>query len=228
VLPAFATARVDEELKRHDDPSGLRVQRTVDERPIGERVHDSRDVVFHVFFVIRQGIAPTADLTTLNLEGDRGTEALVTDAFFDDAGLISPGEGRWLAYNSNESGQLEIYVRPFPNVNAGHWQVSTAGGVQPLWARNGRELFYVAPTGDVMGVQVSAGPAWAASAPAKVIAANRYYHGGQGAAPTYDVSPDGRRFLMIKPRDPRAETTPTSLIIVQNWSEELKRLVPTK
>jgi serine/threonine-protein kinase len=178
--------------------------------------------------VIRQGIAPTADLTTLNLEGDRGTEPLVTDAFFDDAGLISPGEGRWLAYNSNESGQLEIYVRPFPNVNAGHWQVSTAGGVQPLWARNGRELFYIAPTGDLMGVQVIDGPGWAATAPAKIIAANRYYHGGQGAAATYDVSPDGRRFLMIKPRDPQAETTPTSLIIVQNWTEELKRLVPTK
>lgn len=178
--------------------------------------------------VIRQGLGNANDLMTLNLEGDRGTKALVTDAFDDDGGLISPGEGRWLAYNSNESGQFEIYVRPFPDVNAGRWQVSTAGGVQPLWARNGRELFYVAPTGDVMAVQVSAGPGWAATAPAKVIAANSYYHGGQGAAATYDVSPDGRRFLMIKQRDPQAETTPTSLIVVQNWTEELKRLVPTK
>jgi serine/threonine-protein kinase len=100
--------------------------------------------------------------------------------------------------------------------------------VQPLWARNGRELFYVTPTGDVMGVHVGAGPGWTTSAPAKVITANGYYYGGQGAAATYDVSPDGRRFLMIKQRDPKAETTPTSLVVVQNWLEELKRLVPTK
>jgi len=178
--------------------------------------------------VIRQGFGNTTDLMTLNLEGDRGTEALVKGAFFNDNGMISPVEGRWLAYNSNESGQFEIYVRPFPNVNAGHWQVSTSGGVQPLWARNGRELFYVTPTGDVMGVHVGAGPGWTTSAPAKVITANGYYYGGQGAAATYDVSPDGRRFLMIKQRDPQAETTPTSLVVVQNWLEELKRLVPTK
>jgi serine/threonine-protein kinase len=177
--------------------------------------------------VIRQGSGNGMDLMTLNLEGDRGTEALVKGAFSDGNGMISPVEGRWLAYNSDESGQFEIYVRPFPNVNAGHWQVSTSGGVQPLWARNGRELFYVTPTGDVMGVQVGAGPGWTTNAPAKVITANGYYFGGQGAAATYDVSPDGRRFLMIKQRDPQAETTPTSLVVVQNWLEELKRLVPT-
>jgi len=177
--------------------------------------------------VIRQGIGNTNDLIALSLEGDRGTEMLVNSAFYDGNGMISP-EGRWLAYDSDESGQLEIYVRPFPNVNAGRWQVSTSGGVQPLWARNGRELFYVTPTGDVMGVQVGEGPRWATNAPAKVIPANGYYYGGVGAAATFDVSPDGRRFLMIKQRDPQAETTPTSLIVVQNWTEELKRLVPTK
>lgn len=60
--------------------------------------------------------------------------------FNEENGEVSP-DGRWLAYQSDESGQFEIYVRPFPKVAGGRWLISTAGGVQPLWARNGQELF---------------------------------------------------------------------------------------
>ncbi|MGH8648697.1 MAG: TolB family protein, partial [Burkholderiales bacterium] len=84
------------------------------------------------------------DLFLLPIGGDRRATRLVQTMFDERNGEISP-DGRWLAYESNESGQSQIYVRPFPAVDEGRWQVSTSGGVQPLWARSGRELFYLAP-----------------------------------------------------------------------------------
>jgi len=69
---------------------------------------------------------------------------------------IAP-DGRLLAYETNESGQFQVVVRTFPDVNAGRWQVSTAGGTRPLWSRDGRELFYVPPDGGIMRVQVTQG-----------------------------------------------------------------------
>jgi Tol biopolymer transport system component len=77
----------------------------------------------------------------LPLIGDRRPKPLVQTVFIEAWGEISP-DGHWLAYQSNESGQFEIWVTPFPNVTTGKWQVSTSGGTQPLWARHGQELFY--------------------------------------------------------------------------------------
>jgi len=121
-------------------------------------------------------------------------------------------------------------VRPFPDVTSGRWQVSTGGGTRPLWARSGQELFYVAPTGALMHVEVERSPTWTAVAPVQLLD-GRYLVGTGNAFPgrTYDVSPDGRRFLMIKPGGGTDSTAaPTSLVVVQNWVEELKRLVPTR
>ena len=66
-------------------------------------------------------------------------------------------------------GSLRFQVRPFPDVNNGHWQVSTAGGIQPLWARNGEELFYLAPNGALMSVRIEPGLTWKAAAPTTVL-----------------------------------------------------------
>ena len=139
---------------------------------------------------------------------------------------MSP-DGRWLAYQANDSGRVEIYVRPFPDVSNGHWQVSTDGGTRPLWARNGEELFYLTPAGALMRVGVARGLAWAATAPTTLFE-GRY--GGQLSyvGRTYDVSPDGRRFLMIKPIGADQTAASASVVVVQHWTEELKRLVPTK
>jgi eukaryotic-like serine/threonine-protein kinase len=152
---------------------------------------------------------------------------LVQTPFSERNGEVSP-DGRWLAYDANDSGGFEIYVRPFPDVTKGVSQVSTDGGTRPLWARNGRELFYLSATGAVMRVGLAGGPTWSATAPTKLFE-GRYgppaYHSGR----TYDVSPDGRRFLMIKNSavsDPNA--TPASMVVVLNWSEELKQRVPTR
>ena len=86
------------------------------------------------------------NLAMLSLARATGRDAAGSDEFIERNGEVSP-DGRWLSYESNESGQFRIYVRPFPAVDQGRWQVSTDGGRQPLWARNGRELIYMTPTG---------------------------------------------------------------------------------
>jgi eukaryotic-like serine/threonine-protein kinase len=157
-------------------------------------------------------------------------DPLLVTRFEERGGIVSP-DGRWLAYESNSSGRYEIYVRPFPRVGDGQWQISNAGGEQPLWARSGQELFYVASDGALMTVPVgSRGAAWSAGTATK-LTERRYYTGGEDTNTTirqYDVSPDGQRFLMIKEGGGADQTAaPASLIVVQHWTEELKRLVPT-
>jgi serine/threonine-protein kinase len=164
---------------------------------------------------------------TLSLDAAHTIRPLVKTSYVDQNAEISP-DGRWLAYESNESGQFEVFVRPFPDVDAGRWQISTSGGTQPLWARTGEELFYLAPGGSLMRVRVDRGASWSASTPAKLFD-ERYYHGGgpgSGTGRTYDISLDGRRFVMIKLGESR-DAAP-GLVVVQNWVEELKRLLPQK
>jgi serine/threonine-protein kinase len=92
---------------------------------------------------------PTAGQDRADSVEPSRVEPLLETRFEERGGIVSP-DGRWLAYESNSSGRFEIYVRPFPQVGDGQWQVSSAGGVQPLWARSGRELFYLAPEGALM------------------------------------------------------------------------------
>jgi eukaryotic-like serine/threonine-protein kinase len=119
-----------------------------------------------------------------------------------------------VAYESDESGQPEVYVRTFPAVDAGRWQVSTGGGTQPLWAHSGRELFY--RSGDaVMNVAVESNAGFVARSPV-VLFKGQYAPSLSGR--NYDVSPDGRRFLMLKQgAGPDAQnTSPARFVIVQN------------
>jgi serine/threonine-protein kinase len=141
-------------------------------------------------------------------------------------GEVSP-DGNWIAYDSNESGQFEIYLRPYPPATGSRrWQASTGGGKQPLWSRNGRELFYRDFTGAVMSVPIHVTPAFEPGAPRKILDGSGYAGDGSFASGrTYDVGADGR-FLMIK----RATSDPggPSLVVVQNWFAELNRLVPAR
>ena len=158
---------------------------------------------------------------------------LVKTQFEEYNAEISP-DGRWLAYQSNSSGAYEVYVPPFPEVENGRWTVSTAGGAEPLWSRDGHELFYRAPSGAVMRVSIAPGSTWKASAPTQLFAATSYALSGSGdlritLSRTYDVTPDGQRFLMLKNADaPTQSSDVPRIVIVQNWLEELRRLVPTK
>jgi len=127
----------------------------------------------------------------------------------------------------NASGSFQIHVRPFPGIDRGQWQVSTEGGTQPAWARGGQELFYLAPDGTLRSVRVERGTTWAAGTPAKLF--DRPYRPGTGASGpssrNYDVSADGQRFLMIKEGGTDLTSAPASVVVVQNWFEELKQLV---
>ena len=164
------------------------------------------------------------DLMLMPLQPPRRPQPLIQTMFEERNAELVP-DGRWLAYESNESGREEIYVRPFPDVNGGRWQVSTGGGRMPLWSRNGQELFYVSPDDALMGVRVEAGSSWRSSTPARVLQ-GPYYFGAPGQRRTFDIAPDGKRFLMIKEGGGN-EAAPQNLVVVQNWFEELKRLVPT-
>jgi eukaryotic-like serine/threonine-protein kinase len=163
-------------------------------------------------------------IVSLDAGADRAVKPFLTTMFDERNAEVSP-DGRWVAYESDESGQPEVYVRPFPSVDAGRWQVSTGGGTQPLWARNGRELFY--RSGDaVMSVPVETRAGFVARNPV-VLFKGQFAPSLSGR--NYDVSPDGRRFLMLKVGSGAGaqNTPPARFVIVENWFEELKRLVPT-
>jgi hypothetical protein len=168
------------------------------------------------------------DLMLLPLMGERRAQSLFQTESREMNAEISP-EGQWLAYQSNKSGQEEIYIRTFPNVATTELQVSTSGGTQPLWAPDGRELFYVS-MGTLMRVPLTTtGSTVKPGTPVKALEGPYFYGAGFGSGRTYDVSPDGRRFLMIKEiRRVDEPTTSARLILVQNWFEELKRRVPVK
>ncbi len=87
------------------------------------------------------GESPSRDLHVLSMEGERTSQPLFQSPFRETLGTISP-DGHWIAYQSNESGRGEVYVRPFPNVEEGKWQISSDGGTSPVWAPRGQELFY--------------------------------------------------------------------------------------
>jgi hypothetical protein len=132
-----------------------------------------------------------------------------------------------MAYESDQSGSFEIYVQPYPDVQGGLQQISTAGGTRPLWSRDGRELFYIAPDDALMGVRADTTGTWTTEAPVKIVESGRYFSGSttQNASRSYDVSADGRRFLRVK-EDSSEGRAVQDIIVVQNWFEELKRLVP--
>ena len=128
--------------------------------------------------------------------------------------------GRWLAYSSNESGRSEVYVRPFPGLG-GTSQVSTEGGAEPVWSRDGRELFYRGSDG-VMAVPVSTqAAAFAAGLPRRLFA-DHFEPTGTGTG-GYDVSLDGRRFLMISPAEPELPVAQINLVL--GWFDEVRQRV---
>jgi|KBSSwiStaDraftv2_1062776.scaffolds.fasta_scaffold02454_14 serine/threonine-protein kinase len=163
-------------------------------------------------------------IVSLERELDRPVTPLLATPFEEENAEVSP-DGQWLAYESNESGQLEVYVRPFPKIDAGRWQVSTGGGSQPVWAHNGRELFY--RSGDaVMSVPVETSATFTFRNPVMLFKGD--YAPSLGGR-NYDVSPDGKRFLMLKVgASAAAQAPPARFTVVENWFEELKRLAPAK
>ncbi len=162
------------------------------------------------------------DISILPLEGARKPQPFLQTKFDELLARFSP-DGPWIAYTSDESGPFQVYVQAFPSPS-GKWQVSTKGGIGPIWGRNGRELFYLS-SNKIMGVSVATQPSFRASIP-RIIAdippalSTRLGLGNTG----YDVSPDGQRFLFVKAN--MENGPPDEVRVVLNWTEELKRLAP--
>jgi eukaryotic-like serine/threonine-protein kinase len=150
----------------------------------------------------------------------RKAQLFLRTAAYESAPQFSP-DGRWLAYVSDESGRFEIYVQPYPGPG-GKYQISVDGGTEPVWNPSGRELFYRSG-GKMMAVDIAMQPSFSAGRPRMLF--ERPYLSIQTTIPSYDVSPDGQRFLMLKPTEQTQATT--QINIVQNWFEELKQRAPT-
>jgi len=162
------------------------------------------------------------DVMALDLAHGKVERLLHVDA--DELNAAVSPDGRWLAYESNESGRTEVYVRPFSAVKEAKWLVSSGGGLRPVWTRGGRELMYL--TADNALASVRVGPSalsWQATAPERVFEMTHYYTGSLTTR-TFDVSADGERFLVLKPSG--GLRPGTDLVLVQNWTEELNRLLP--
>jgi serine/threonine-protein kinase len=167
------------------------------------------------------------DLRILPLDGSGPSRPLLADPKFSEVnGDVSP-DGRWIAYQSDESGKDEVYVRPFPEVDGGHWQVSSGGGQEPVWARSGRELYFESKSSGRMMVvpipSIPAGSAFAFGKPQPLFDFSKYRSSNTGRV--YDVAADGR-FLAVKLSEGNASAAPRPTIeIVSHWFDELRARV---
>jgi Tol biopolymer transport system component len=156
------------------------------------------------------------DLWVLPTFGDRKPILFLQTPFHESRPAFSP-DGKWLAYQSNESGRPEIYVQNFPGPG-GKWQVSTGGGVEPAWRADGKELYYAAPDQKIMAVEVRAGETFEAGVPQALFRAIVQPIGNVRGH--YVPSPDGQRFLLLAPLG-RESMVPTTVVV--NWNAGLTR-----
>ena len=152
------------------------------------------------------------------VNGDRKPYPVVQTGATEDQGQFSP-DGHWLAYTSNESGQAEIYVIPFPPSPGAKWVVSRGGGVQPRWGRNGKELFYISADSKMMSVEVSTRAAFQSGAPRPLFQTDIVDTGIRTGPMSWDLAPDGNRFLIITPNSAEAST----LTLILNWRVDTAR-----
>lgn len=151
---------------------------------------------------------------------------LIKTAFGEYSPRISP-DGRWIAFHSNESGRNEVYVRPFPDVDQGRWQVSTEGGSDPRWASNGRELFFNVG-GNAIALSrwssaIQPGATFVAGKPTQIATSPSEDY----PSFAYDVAPDGRLLVhLAASRGTAADASRPHLVVVQHWFDELKARVP--
>ncbi len=161
------------------------------------------------------------DLFAVRTDNDTTVHELLATRWVERQPALSP-DGRWLAYISDESGRYEVYVRPFPDTRVTRRQVSLNGGFAPRWSRNGGELFFTDETQTLFAVPIAAGPVFTPGSPHRLF--NAFGFNAQGS---YDVHPDGKRFLMTRAAG-AAGLQRDQLVIVQNFFRELRAKVPRK
>jgi serine/threonine-protein kinase len=165
------------------------------------------------------------DLLAARVGEDSATPLAADETYHESAPAVSR-DGRWLAYQSNETGDWEIFVRPFPDVDSGRWQVSTNGGYSPLWANSGRELFYIDASNNLVVVEVETEPQLRTSSPEILFSLPSDFLVGTVAG-QIDITSDDQRFVMARIATSGTDevTTDPELILVQNWVQELNERV---
>ncbi len=171
------------------------------------------------------------DIMTLTMEGNEKSgwkpgepKPFVNSPFNEEQPAFSL-DGRWLAYQSNESGRFEVYVRPFPGPG-GKWQISTGGGAFPKWSRNGKELFYRAPDSKIMVANYSAsGDSFHAEKP-RVWSSGQFQFFRRRVGTNFDLHPDGKRFAVLKAPGTESQPAVNKVTFIFNFFDELRRKLP--
>ena len=173
----------------------------------------------------KRGGGNVVDQVAMSLDGSGATTPLLETEFSERNGALSP-DGRWLAYDSNESGRIDVYVVPFPEVDDGRWQISTDGGRWPVWSPTSNELFYRGPTG-LMAATFDTDPTFTPRGVTQLFEWEWVGRLNRRMA----VMPDGQQFLLLQDesgqgRSGQQDADPPQVIVVENWFSELERLVP--
>ena len=172
----------------------------------GDVTPDGRTLLFR-----SGGGGPVRSIHTLSLQGPRTAQPFLANQFDNHSPSLSP-DGHWVASVSNESGRLEVYVRPFPG-SGGRWQVSLGGGSEPVWAPNGRELFYRNGT-KMMVAAIALHPTFTVGTRRELFEGN---YVNDPVYRSYDVTRDGQAFVMVRSPKPSAD-----FIVVLNWFDQLR------
>jgi serine/threonine-protein kinase len=174
------------------------------------------------WLVLRSADAVCCAILGLRPGVDTVPVRLLASSFRQRSASLSP-DNKWLAYVSDETGRFEIFVRPFPEVQSGKWQISTGGGSSPRWSKNKDELFFIDAANEMQAVKVVTKPTFGVVGQQRLFSVAGYFVSpwAQG----YDVSPDGQRFLMMRVGSSSGAVA-VSLVLVQNFLGELERKVP--
>ena len=160
------------------------------------------------------------DILAAHAGVDSVARRLVATGFDEQGSALSP-DSRWLAYVSNEQGAHEVFVRPFPNTSSGKWQVSSGGGSAPLWAHNGRELFYVRGN-NMYAVRINPGSPFSAEPPRVLFKIPDRVRAGSLFRGSFAISPDDQRFLMVRDNSWDDMAGTRTVVVVENFFEELR------
>ena len=183
---------------------------------------DGRALVYS--FILDPGPNLHREVWQMPLEGDRTPTPVLQGQFAYASAELSP-DGKWLAYNSNESGQWEIYIQAYPGLGA-KTPVSIGGGQELVWSPDGSEIYYRSGQ-KMMAVSVRTNPTLQVGGPHELFEGTQFT-AGAGGARQYHIAPDGR-FLMVREGEAATGASQTQfdhLVVVENWFDELRRLAP--
>ena len=211
-------------LSNRDSTIGVWVQRA-DGSAAARRIFAARDLAEAFLshdgkWLVYRVNAASRDVYAIRPGQDSTPVPLLTTRFNEQSVALSP-DGAWLAYSSDESGNFEVYVRPFPHTADGRWQVSTGGGSAIRWSHSGRELFYVNRNSELMVVAVTGKPTFQAGPPHLLFSLGSSLW-SSNIVPYYDLSPDDKRFIMVRQGASNQAPGAGQMVAVEHWLREVE------